>query len=163
MKKAQASFEYVMILGGVLLIVVFAFLLVQSVSSSGSEEALKNACLNALIQQEGYNPVLDSGDPGSFNCYVKDSTGNVVWKDPNVLDVNNPDLKFYTTNVPEECKVLNMPPARAVAAGSLPISGASTCEGPGGRQDNFGFIYDSSGAANPSNAIAWCCGPKPFN
>ena len=70
MRKAQGAFEYVLLLGGVLLIVVLAVVLLRGgLFQSGSQNVELNACKNSLVTA-----------PGCFD-------GNGVWNTTGVATV----------------------------------------------------------------------------
>lgn len=51
MKKGQGTFEYVLLLGGVLLIVVLAIVVLQNTATSGMQGASSKSCTARLINE----------------------------------------------------------------------------------------------------------------
>ncbi|MFH1780340.1 MAG: class III signal peptide-containing protein [Candidatus Micrarchaeota archaeon] len=150
MNKAQTSFEYIMILGGVLVIVVLASLLINTVSGAGNIEAKKNACVNALVtlSETPAYPFEELNLETYSTCYRKIGE-DITWDSNGFITsgtYTDGTLAGQTFDyLPDACRNLPVPPAS-----SIPSCGTAAT-------NNFLFV-----GFDPLTATAWCCGPQPF-
>ncbi len=67
MKRGQGTFEYVLLLGGVLLIVVLAIVVLQNTAQQSFQGAGKNQCSARLLTEPTCNSVSGYNGCGVFN------------------------------------------------------------------------------------------------